>query len=330
MNPISALQDSLRTELELFRARLSSIAIVDIGTIESINENGRAVVHGSSFVGGVQTKYQDAEVIFPGNNAGTYYSSCVGATCLIFIPRSNMVDTVTRKVRFGSIAFDTDGVKVMPISNGTQDKIKVERDSEGSFNVRANNYIASFSDSAISVERNDGTASVSLDPNGDLHVIKQTDNGTYYKDLSDGAATETWLSKDKDVQWVSTLNSDGSRTLVQNDPRNPGGDPTFSITIAKDGAITLSCLKATSFDIKGDVDLNVTDGDVNVSADNITLNGDTKRLVTYAELKQAMDLLWVAMTTTPIVGNGSPQPTWTGITSIDISASETQTIKTGG
>lgn len=331
MNPISALQDSLRTELELFRARLSSIAIVEIGTIESINENGRAVVHGSSFVGGVQTKYQDAEVIFPGNNAGTYYSSCVGATCLIFIPRSNMVDTVTRKVRFGSIAFDTDGVKVMPISNGTQDKIKVERDSEGSFNIRASNYIASFSDSAISVERNDGTASVSLDPNGDLHVIKQTDNGTYYKDLSDGTATETWLSKDKDVQWVSTLKSDGSRTLVQNDPRNPEGDPLFSLSIDSGGKVVINTAADISVSTTGDANVSA-DGDVSIDANSIKLNGSDRHLVAYEELQNTMDILYTALTTTPIAGEGATQPTWAGldpITKIDISAAKIDNVVTG-
>ena len=277
MDPISALQDSLRTELELFRARLSSIAIVEIGTIEEVKENGRAVVHGSSFVGGVQTKYQDAEIIFPGNNAGTYCSSCVGATCLIFIPRSNMVDTVSRNIRFGSIAFDTDGVKVMPISNGTQDKIKVERDSEGSFNICTDSYIVSFSDSAVSVSSNDGTASVALDPNNDLHISRQTDNGSYYKDIVDGIVTETWISKDKDVQWISTLNSDGSRTLVQNNPQDTSADPTFSMTIDKTGAVTIGTAKAFTYETKDalvlkgkSVAIESTEGNVTVTTNSGT------------------------------------------------------------
>lgn len=277
MDPISALQDSLKTDLELFRARLSSIAIVDIGTIEEVKDNGRAVVHGSSFVGGAQTKYQDAEIIFPGNNAGTFKVNCIGATCLIFIPRSNMTDTVTRKVRFGSIAFDTDGVKVMPISNGTQDRVQVTRDSEGSFNIITDSYIVSFSESAISVSSNDGTASASLDPNNDMHVIKQTDNGAYYKDLVDGSVTETWLSKDKDVQWVSTLNSDGSRTLVQSDPRNSSADPTFSMTIDKTGAVTIGTAKAFTYETKDalvlkgkSVAIESTDGNVTVTTNSGT------------------------------------------------------------
>lgn len=277
MDPISALQDSLKTDLELFRARLSAMTIVDIGVIEEVKDNGRATVHGSSFVGGVQTKYQDAEIIFPGNNAGTFKVNCVGATCLIFIPRSNMVDTITRTIRFGSIAFDTDGVKVMPISNGTQDKIQVTRDSEGSFNIVTDSYIVSFSESAISISSNDGTASAGLDPNNDMHVIKQTDNGTYYKDLLDGSVVETWLSKDKDVQWVSTLNSDGSRTLVQSDPRSSNSDPTFSMSIDKTGAVTITTAKAFTYETKDaltlkgkSVAIESTEGDVTVTSNSGT------------------------------------------------------------
>lgn len=272
MNAVSALQDSLKTDLELFRARLSSIVIVDIGTIESI-DNGRAVVHGSSFVGGQQTVFQDAEVIFPGNGAGVYKADCVGAVCLIFIPRSNMVDTVTRKVRFGSVSFDTDGVKVLPISNGVNDKVRVNRDAAGSQSINTDLYSALFSEGSASISRNDGLASAALDANGNLHVMRQGDNGTYYKDLLDGEIVTTWISKDKDVQWVDTLNSDGSRSLVQSDPRDSQSDPLFSITIAADGTATLGLTKGLSLETKDalvlkgkSVSIESTDGDVGITA----------------------------------------------------------------
>jgi hypothetical protein len=62
----------------------------------------------------------------------------------------------------------------------------------------------------------------------------------------------------------------------------------------------------------------------------LKLNGDTKQFVTWQELQNVLNLLWTAMTTTPIVGSGSPQPTWVGITSLDISAAKTTTVVTGG
>jgi phage gp45-like len=77
------------------------------------------------------------------------------------------------------------------------------------------------------------------------------------------------------------------------------------------------------------------DGTILIDGDSVEINGDGKRLVTYAELNSALSTfltgLTTALTTTPIIGNGSPQPAWTGLpTSIDISASETSTVKTGG
>ncbi len=67
---------------------------------------------------------------------------------------------------------------------------------------------------------------------------------------------------------------------------------------------------------------------------NIDLNGDSKNLVTHAELKSALDnyvtMLNLALTKTPIAGNGAPQEEWTNLpSSIDISSSKTEKVRTG-
>lgn len=82
--------------------------------------------------------------------------------------------------------------------------------------------------------------------------------------------------------------------------------------------------------------LESAETDVFIKADGaIELGGNTKQFVTWAELNSAlttfMTALVTALTTTPIIGNGSPQPTWTGLpTSINIDAAKTANIKTGG
>lgn len=328
MNSTSMLQGQLKNDKQLFLETLSSFALIDIGTIVSVS-NGRALVHGSSFQGGKQVEYQDAEIIYPGNQAGVFMTDCAGTTCLIFLPCSCMPSTLDQKIRLSAPSYSRDGVKVMPIGNGVNAPVKVNIDSLGSFSVSTGKYNVIFKEDSIQIEREDNKAAVSLDSLGGLHVIKQGDNSTLYVDADDGQTRTVWMSKDKDVQWVDTLNTDGSRSSVQSDPSDEESDPLFSLTITKEGKLQLIGIAETTLDIKGDVSIAV-DGDASINADNINLNGDSKRLVTYAELKAAMDKLWVAMTTTPIAGNGSPQPSWTGITSIDISASETSTIKTGG
>jgi len=77
------------------------------------------------------------------------------------------------------------------------------------------------------------------------------------------------------------------------------------------------------------------DGKILLKGQEINLNGNSKQFVTWTELNTALSqfvtLLNTALTTTPIIGNGSPQSTWTGLpTNIDISAAKTTTIKTGG
>lgn len=305
MDSTDILKSALKNEREIFLKNLSSFTVLDIGTIVSV-ENGRALVHGSSFVGGQQMIYDDAEIIYPGNEGGAYTAESAGTPCLIFIPMSCMPSISDRNIRIRAASYDTDGVKVMPIGNAAAALVKTCFNSGGIYSILSKNYSLSFSEDTINLERKDSHASVSMDNNGGLHVIKRGENSTHYVDMVDGSTTSKWQSKDQDVQWTDTLNSDGSRTLVQNNPQNEEADPTCSITIDKTGNVA-------------------------VDGKTINLNGDDKRLVTYGELKEAMDKLWTAMTTTPIAGNGSTQPSWTGLPNgIDISASETQTVKTGG
>lgn len=70
------------------------------------------------------------------------------------------------------------------------------------------------------------------------------------------------------------------------------------------------------------------DGTVTIDGSNVEINGNDKRFVTYAELNSALQTFVTSLNSAlalKLDGVGSP-----GTTSIDISASETQTVKTGG
>ena len=90
--------------------------------------------------------------------------------------------------------------------------------------------------------------------------------------------------------------------------------------------------------IKGEVFLK-KDGSINVTGENINLNGNDKRFVTHAELDAALQLFMTALNThthlvaaLPSAPPVLPIPTLipTVPLSIDISASKTLTVKTGG
>lgn len=330
MNSNSILQDFFKNDRQVFTHMLESLTILDIGIIRTVTEDGRADVSSSSFINGKPINYKDAEIIYPGNTNGTYGSASPGMACLIFIPRSCMPKINTLKLLIGATSYNRGGIKVMPIGNGAANTVQTMFTDGGEFGILGQAYQVQFNAYDIALQRRDGALAIAIDGKGQMYLNYKGVNCSYSISLEDGTLTKQWVSKNGDVAWTDVLNSDGSRTFVQKDPRDESADPLFSFTIAADGTITFNGLKPASINITGDVDIAVTDGDANITADNITLNGDDKRLVTYAELKTAMDKLWTAMTTTPIAGNGSTQPSWTGITGIDISASETQTIKTGG
>lgn len=249
MDSTDILKSSLKNERELFLNNLSSYTILDIGTIVEV-KNGRALVHGSSFIGGQQTVYDDAEIIYPGNDGGAYAAECAGTPCLIFIPLSCMPNISDRNVRLLASSYDTDGVKVMPIGNATKALIKTTFSAGGTYSILSENYNLSFTEDTINLERKDSSMSISMDFQGGIHVIKRGENSTQYIDMVDGSTTSIWQSKDKDVQWIDTLNSDGSRSFVQNDPQNEEADPLFSMTIDKQGVVSVSLAKGLTLETK--------------------------------------------------------------------------------
>ena len=332
MNSTDVLNNSLKNEREMFLSKLQSFVILDIGTIVEV-KNGRAKVNSSSFVGGQQTIYDDAEVIFPGNESGAYDVECAGTPCLIFIPMSCMPNIMSRNVRLRSASYSGAGVKVMPIGNAVNAIVKSRVGAGGVLSVLSKNYNISFNEDSINLERGDVAASVSMDETGGLHVIKQGQASTHYVDMVDGSTTSTWQSADKDVQWVDTLNSDGSRTFVQNDPRNEDADPLFSMTIDKTGKVQINTAADISVVTKGKADVKA-DGNVTVDAKQINLNGNETSFVTYTELNNALTAEVTGLLdqlnkhTHQVATEGSPTGTPITPLTLDISTAEAKTVKT--
>ena len=300
MDSKQILQAALTNDRTIFISTLRSLSLIDIGTIISVNK-GRALVHGSSFVGGRQLVYQDAEIIFPGNNAGAYTVECANTPCLIFTPASCMPSTRNRKIRFSAV-YDKAGVKVLPIGNGYNNAVTTKFDAEGTFSISSDKYSFRFRKDNMGLFRIDAACSFEVDNTGDIHISRQSDTLEYHVDITGAQIQTTYIQNDK--QWLITAEK-GQVSIQQKDAN---GQEVSSVVLDSTG-------KAI------------------VNASSIELNGNDKSFVTYAELKAAMDKLWIAMTTTNIIGNGSPQPTWAGldpVTGIDISAAETQTVKTGG
>lgn len=99
---------------------------------------------------------------------------------------------------------------------------------------------------------------------------------------------------------------------------------------------TMKALPLCVFNNQAQVKVEVESGTMKVQANTkIELNGNSKSFVTWNELNTALSnfltQLTTALTTTPIIGNGSPQEEWLGLpTQIDISGAKTTKVVTGG
>lgn len=271
------LQAGFRNERDQFAQTLQSFVIIDIGTIVSVSKEGRAEVQTNIFVGDKQVVYQNAEVIYPGNQGGGYTSAVAGTTCLIFMPRSCMPDITSQVVQFGSAVYDKAGVKVMPIANGSTGAVKTVFSTLGTFSIYSPDYSLSFNKDSIILQRTDGNVSITMDQKGSLYIEYMNDAGNELQYIIDESGIhKQWLSQNKDVLWTDTLNADGSRSFVQTDATDEEADPLFSITIAADGTASLGLTKGLTLEtadalvLKGKtVSIESTDGDTTITTDGV-------------------------------------------------------------
>lgn len=345
MNSVDTLQAHFKNEREKFLNILDSIIILDIGTIEYVSPEGRATAVSSSFIDSKPITYDDAEVIYPGNNYGCHQAACPGMACLIFLPKSCMPNVSDLKLRVGATSYNRDGVKVMPIGNGSNNKVSTVFSEGGNYSIIGQEYSVVYGTDSITFQREDGTTALTIDGTGQMYLSRNTNTGTLNVNIEDTGITKTWLSQNKNVLWTDILNPDGSRSFVQRNPNNDD-DPLFSMTIGADGVLSINTAANISVNTKGDasvsaegnIGLSTSDGNVTIDASTIKLNGDSKSLVTYAALNNALSTFLQNLTlalqgATYVPPSGTPAPlTWVVPipTSIDISGAEASSVKTDG
>lgn len=311
MTSDSSLAHLFETDRDIFRETLGSFTLIDIGMIKSVNDTGRAVVLTNRYIANERIIYQDVEVIYPGNTGSAYVADCSGSACLILIPCTCMPDTSTRKIRPSVPSYNKDGIKVMPIGNGSGSVVHHTINTAGEYSLGTSVYDILFDKETISLAQ--GTVlTLSKDAKGNIfmrHKMDQT--GVLLFGIDDTGIHRSYSSLNGDVLWQDSIDTSGNRVFVQKDKN---GNTLCSVEIDASGKVSIQSAE--------DVAIN-TDGD-------IQLNGNSKHFVKYEDLKAAMDKLYTALTTTPITGNGATQ-LWTGLdplTGIDISAAKVDDVLT--
>jgi hypothetical protein len=120
--------------------------------------------------------------------------------------------------------------------------------------------------------------------------------------------------------------------------RDADGNKIARVTLLNTGEIDIESIKGEAkITLDKDGNIAVKGKSITEDGDSIKLNGDSKSFVTYAELNQALQQLWTAVQTHGHMYAPGPSPPVTTGPSLDlasvmldISASETKTVKTGG
>lgn len=265
------------SEREIFEHTLQSFTILDIGTIESVDEKtGRATVRGNQIVNNRRVIYKDAEVIYPGNTGGVFRSECSSSACLIFIPATCIPDIQSGIIRRGAPAYSTEGVKVFPIGNGSTSLVQALFDSIGNFVITGDSRITRFTEDFIE-SRKEGVSSVSHNMDGGfslnfVNTAEGATKGSLSRNIDTEGVTQVYTNKDGSVMWSDILDWSGTRQFIQTDNNNK---TLCSISIASDGTLSLSLDGDTTISSNGTLTLKGNNVNINSTGEgsSVQVNG---------------------------------------------------------
>lgn len=261
-----------RTPTRQFTDTLNMLSLIDIGTIDSVDVNGRATVTLNRVARGAPIQLKDIEVISIGNNSGAFTVDGAGCACLLFAPKTTIPNTKERKVDWTSPSYSKGGIKALPISNGRDLLVNACFSSDGSLNVSTADYSLNFSKDLISLTEQSGL-SMQINKESEISIYRRTqqsgilrfsvtNEGVYFS-FSNTQDTSVYRGQlqDSGVFTFSHIKP-GSKEKVLN-----------KISIADDGSLTITAPGNISVSIGADGNIALkTDGTINVSASSINFN----------------------------------------------------------
>lgn len=247
------LEVTSETEKEHLNDRLNFFDILDIGTINSIDGKNRATITGVQLKNGKPRTYTNIEILHIGNAYGHIGMYDVGSLCLLIGFRSCIPDTKTLNQLFGTLAFDTRGIKAIPISNGNNTKVCVGHDGTGSFVIGSTEYTVSYDVDSVRISTSQGPC-INVNQNL-LQVIAGT---TDIQIKEDGSVTKTYSNKDMSSNFVLSFDEEGNLKLTQSSGTK--FDTVLNnVSFNKDGTLNI---------VRGENKIGITDDGISIQDSN--------------------------------------------------------------
>lgn len=261
-----------RTPTRQFTDTLDMLSLIDIGTIDSVDVNGRATVTLNRVARGAPIQLKDIEVISIGNNSGAFTVDGAGCACLLFAPKTTIPNTKERKVDWTAPSYSKGGIKALPISNGRDLLVNACFSSDGSLNISTADYSLNFSKDLISLTEQSGLS---------MQVNKDSEISVYRRTQQSGILRFSVTNEGVYFSFSNTRNTSVYRGQLQDSGIftfshvKPGSEEKVlnEISIADDGSLTITAPGNISVSIGADGNITLkTDGTIKVSASSINFN----------------------------------------------------------
>lgn len=261
-----------RTPTRQFTDTLDMLSLIDIGTIDSVDVNGRATVTLNRVARGAPIQLKDIEVISIGNNNGAFTVDGAGCACLLFAPKTTVPNTKERKVDWTSPSYSKGGIKALPISNGRDLLVNACFSSDGSLNVSTADYSLNFSKDLVSLTEQSGL-SMQVNKDSEISIYRRTQqSGILRFSVTNEGVYFSFSNMQNTSVYRGQLQDSGIFTFSH---VKPGSEEKVlnEISIADDGSLTITAPGNISVSIEADGNITLkTDGTINVSASSINFN----------------------------------------------------------
>lgn len=228
------------TDREIFTSLVNSHTAVDIGFVESLAADGKATIALAQFVSGKQVKLVGAEIIYPGNASGAYKCCTPGTTCLVFLPRSCVPQVTEQGILYTASSNSSVGAKAMPISTGMNAPVDLSINDAGELNVQTDFYRMNLTQDCVTMDHGD---KLWISKNGDgsiTGIYEGAEKDEHVININDESITYRHINNDASVVDTTTINPDGSKTLVQAKPQNDKDPiPRLALTLNADSSCSL-------------------------------------------------------------------------------------------
>lgn len=194
-----------QSEQEFITNVIGSLALIDTGIIQSIDNKGRATISANRALAGEQVVYRDVEIIGIGNAYGGLTIDGTGASCLIFVPRTTVRNVRDQEISWDAPAYSKNGVKALPITNAEGLGIDVHFDPEGGLHiVTKDHYLIDLTPKQVRYTQ-DGFV-ISINDTNNIYLRRRNEeSGEFIYTLTDAGSTEEFTSLDKTLHYKKSI-----------------------------------------------------------------------------------------------------------------------------